>query len=341
MRTVTPPPTKTHHPAGSDRPRVSDDLLAALPATLTPRDRWLTAMLHEHRVLTTTQITQLAFGTRRAATGRLALLYQRRVIDRFRPYRTLGSAPWHWVLDEAGARLLADQHTTTVRQLSWARRDALAVAASPRLTHTIGLHDVLCALAATAHTIPGARLDAWWSERRAAAVWGDWARPDAYAHYTEHHHGHDIGVDMFLEYDQGTEPLARLLAKLAGYTRLAEATGITTPVLFWLPGPGRETHLLSELARHRPEIPVATTHPALAHAHPDGPGGPIWAIRASHGARRRLVELPGATPQSRTAAPDTGTTSPGMLPPVPPTPPGPDAYTPRRWRHTLDWPGQR
>ncbi len=42
-------------------------------------------MLHEHRVLTTDQITQLAFGTTRAATARLAVLYQYRAVDRFRP----------------------------------------------------------------------------------------------------------------------------------------------------------------------------------------------------------------------------------------------------------------
>ena len=41
----------------------SPGLLAALAARLTARDRWLLRMLHEHRVLTTTHITQLAFGT--------------------------------------------------------------------------------------------------------------------------------------------------------------------------------------------------------------------------------------------------------------------------------------
>ena len=35
----------------------SPGLLAALAARLTIRDRWLLRMLHEHRVLTTTQIT--------------------------------------------------------------------------------------------------------------------------------------------------------------------------------------------------------------------------------------------------------------------------------------------
>ena len=38
----------------------------ALAGRLTARDRWLLRMLHEHRVLTTSQIIQLAFGTTRA-----------------------------------------------------------------------------------------------------------------------------------------------------------------------------------------------------------------------------------------------------------------------------------
>ena len=91
----------------------SPGLLAALAARLTARDRWLLRMLHEHRVLTTTQITWLAFGTGRAATARLLTLYQLRAIDRFRPLTPAGSAPLHFVLDEAGAYLLAAEDGIT------------------------------------------------------------------------------------------------------------------------------------------------------------------------------------------------------------------------------------
>ena len=70
------------YPALPGRPRAAGrlargpELAASLAARLTARDRWLLRMLHEHRVLTTTQITQLAFGTTRAATARLLTLYQ-------------------------------------------------------------------------------------------------------------------------------------------------------------------------------------------------------------------------------------------------------------------------
>src|ERR1700684_97480 len=81
-------------------------LTAAFAARLTARDRWLLRMIHEHRVLTTGQITQLAFGTTRAANARMTTLYQHRAVDRFRPLAAAGSSPLHYILDEAGAMLL-------------------------------------------------------------------------------------------------------------------------------------------------------------------------------------------------------------------------------------------
>ncbi|WP_425444467.1 replication-relaxation family protein [Saccharothrix carnea] len=47
-------------------------------------------------------------------------------------------------------------------------------------------------------------------------------------------------IEWFLEYDFGTEVLAKRAGKLAGYAALAQATGITTPLLVWLPTSRRE-----------------------------------------------------------------------------------------------------
>ena len=79
-------------------------------------------MLCEHRVLTTGQITQLAFGTTRAATARMTTLYQYRAVDRFRPLAPAGSSPLHFILDEAGAMLLAAEDGITAADLGY-RRD--------------------------------------------------------------------------------------------------------------------------------------------------------------------------------------------------------------------------
>src|SRR6266700_1128158 len=168
---------------GAGRLAATPDLLAALAARLTTRDRWLLRMLHEHQVLTTTQITQLAFGTTRAATARLLTLYTHQAIDRFRPLAVTGSAPWHFALGPAGAQVLAAEDAITTAQLGYRRDRAMAIALSPRLAHTTGTSGLFTALAAHARATPGAGLVCWWGERRCAALWGDLARPDGYGRW--------------------------------------------------------------------------------------------------------------------------------------------------------------
>jgi hypothetical protein len=296
------------YPALPGQPRTAGrlargpELTAALAARLTARDRWLLRMLHEHRVLTTTQITQLAFGTTRAATARLTTLYQLRAIDRFRPLAPSGSAPLHFILDEAGAAVLAAEDGITVADLGWRRDRALAIALSPELGHTTGAGGFFTALAATARAGGGREvLECWWSERRCAAAWGDLARPDGYGRWHEQLHdgGAPAVVDFFLEYDNGTETLTRVVAKLAGYARLAERTAIPTPVLFWLPGARREATLRARLAGPAPHsIPGALTAAAIpgvpvatAAPGPEGPAGAVWLPADQAGPRLRLAQL--------------------------------------------------
>jgi|SRR5271165_2599090 len=77
---------------GQARPAVSPALLATLAGRLTARDRWLLRMLLEHRVLTTTQVCDLAYGGPRRAALRLSELYRLRAVDRFRPLAAAGSS---------------------------------------------------------------------------------------------------------------------------------------------------------------------------------------------------------------------------------------------------------
>lgn len=329
------------YPALPGRPRTagrlarSPELAAALAARLTARDRWLLRMLHEHRVLTTTQITQLAFGTTRAATARLSTLYQHRAIDRFRPLAPAGSAPLHFVLDEAGATVLAAEDGITVADLGYRRERALAIALSAQLPHTTGVNGFFAALAVAARASGGgATLDCWWSERRCAAVWGDLARPDGYGRWHEQLPGGPTpAVDFFLEFDNGTENLARVVAKLAGYRDLAARTGIATPVLFWLPTSRREAALRARLvgppprgvsdaatAAGIPGVPVATAAPGTAA---EGPTGVAWLPAGSHGPRIRLGQLvptgtPAGTNDSEPGGPSA--TPPGGLAWYPPAP---------------------
>jgi hypothetical protein len=96
------------HKATRPTPRAANnaDHQAVLAWRLTPRDRWIIRMLHEHRVLTAHQITALAFPSFRSGRMRLRELFQWGVVDRFQPFITVGTAPMHYVLAPAGAAVL-------------------------------------------------------------------------------------------------------------------------------------------------------------------------------------------------------------------------------------------
>lgn len=288
------------------RPRLSPDLLAHLAARLTPRDRWLLAMLHEHRVLTTTQITQLAFGSAATAAHRMHALWRLRAVDRARPYTTAGSAPMHYVLGDAGAAVLAAHHDTTSRDLGYRRDQALAILHSQKLSHTVGVNSLLAALVAHARAHPGTHLQTWWPEHRCARTWGAYVRPDAYAAWRDHDHY----VDFFLEYDTGTEPLHRLTRKLVNYAALAEATGISTPVLFWFPTAAREAHARAAMTR----TPLAVATAASGDTH-GAPAEAVWLPLSRQPTRTSLVNL-GYTPGTRTQAQPVAT--PLLPSPMPP-----------------------
>ncbi|MGH9005196.1 MAG: replication-relaxation family protein, partial [Acidimicrobiia bacterium] len=53
------------------------------------------------------QLTDLAFPGTDTAEHRLVILHRLGVVDRFRPHRRHGSAPYHYVLGPAGAAVLA------------------------------------------------------------------------------------------------------------------------------------------------------------------------------------------------------------------------------------------
>jgi hypothetical protein len=277
------------HKASRPTPRAANtaDHQAVLAWRLTPRDRWIIRMLHEHRVLTSHQITALAFPSFRSGRMRLRELYLWGVVDRFQPFVSVGTAPMHYVLAPAGAAVLAAEDGLDVKELGYRHDRAFGVAHSLRLAHTVGVNEWFTALVDHArHTATNTdrtghtALGAWWSEARCARHFGDLIKPDAYGRWTTH----GTEIEFFLEYDFGTEVLAKLASKLAGYHGLAEATGITTPVLVWLPTIRREATARRLLARawraldNPHTVPIATAAADLLNphtAHPS-PADAVW-----------------------------------------------------------------
>ncbi len=258
-----------------------DARLLGVVGRLTERDRVLCRLLDDHRVLTTAQVTEVGFSGERRARMRLSELYALDILDRFRPKAWGNPSPFHWVLGPLGAALIAVEAGIDLADLSWRRSLVHDLAASQRLAHLVGLNGFFCSLLGSARTRPGCRLDEWWSERRCAREWGEVVRPDGYGIWSEA----DTSLPFLLEYDNGTERLERLAAKLDGYVGLAAAAGHPNWVLFSFPSSRRERDARRVLDHQA--VPVAT-----ASREPDtAPDAAIWLPVRRYGVRLRLAQL--------------------------------------------------
>jgi Replication-relaxation len=293
--------------------RVSVEHVFELLRHLTERDRELVLHLYGQQLLTTDQLTLLFFSSKRRAQDRLLSLYRQRVVDRFYPPSRFGAGKpqAHWLLDEAGALLVAAMLGVERKRLGWQRRDDWA--SHPQLLHRLECNRFVTDLIAATLPDPALGVTAWFSSRDATARLGvrELARPDA---------GFILDtaagpVDCYLEWDRGTETQETLRHKLDGY-RLGEgklhwdATKQACNVLFVVPGPGRIAtlrrayeQLEPKRERHRQSpylVDLDGRWPLLAATAGDvrthGSLGPIWqSITDPHEPRRRLTDLPART----------------------------------------------
>jgi hypothetical protein len=288
-------------------------------------------MLFEHKVFTSHQIIDLAFPSRRAANLRLLNLYTWGVLHRFQPIRDTGSHPMHYVLDSAGAAALAYEEGIEPTALKYNRDREIGRVHSLQLAHNVGCNGLFTSLVRRSRQ-PNAtgRLNAWWSAARCGRLWGDIVTPDGYGRW------HEAGreAEWFIEFDFGTEPLSRLAKKVRRYGRLADTTGITTPLLVWLRTAQRETSVrraLSEALQglEQPDrVPIATTN-ASAAGDPLDMAEARWLRVGEHSAGRApLVELHSLWPALAAPAPLTAgrngkieSPRPDLAPPNPAPPP--------------------
>ena len=305
---------------GQARPAVSPALLAALAGRLTARDRWLLRMLLEHRVLTTTQITDLAYGGPRRAALRLSELYRLRAVDRFRPLAAAGSSPYHWVLDQAGAEVLAAEDGVPLARLGYRRDRALDIAFSPRLAHTWG--PTACSSRSPA---PPAAAAASWpaggpngAAPRCGATWpaptgtGCGATPAARAPTSSS--STTPAAKTCPAWPPSSPGTASWRAgrrspprSCSGWPPARTGSSSSAPCS---PRPGR-----SPASRWSPPPPPRPRPPA-------GPAGAAWLPAWQSGPRLRPGQLAAAVPGARPAAqPPAGDTGLAWHPPVPHPPP--------------------
>lgn len=263
-------------------------VLPSLAARLTPRDRALCRLLHEHRVLTAHQVAEVGFGSLDRAEHRLRELTALEVLDRFRPINLTqtGSYPYHYTLGPAGAAVLAAERDQTIRELGYRRDAAQRVAHSQHLGHLVGSNGFFTALMGHARRRGDSELLAWWSERRCAAAFGAAVRPDGYGRWREGR----ASVAFHLEHDNATEWVRRVADKLPGYAALFGAQRAWRPVLLWLPTAARERAVRRAILPG--EVPVAT---AARDGNPN-PADAVWLpMNARDGHRYRLSQLGDAT----------------------------------------------
>jgi len=265
--------------AGADRVTLR---VADLAGRLTERDRQLCRLLWEHRVLTSHQLTQLAFHHLDTAEDRLRTLTALGVLDRFRPRRDTGSAPYHYVLGPLGAAMLAAEHGVTVAELGYRRVTALAIAHHQRLPEIVAVNGFFTALTTIARHHPDIELIRWLSQRRCHAIWGRLVQPHGFGRWRDH----DTTLEFFLEY-RSEERFSDLIAALAGYDALAQATPqLATNLLVWLTSTSREAELHRAIPPRCYVLATATT--PLPGSNP---AEAIWLPLGGSGRRRRLSDL--------------------------------------------------
>ena len=224
--------------------RVSPERVFELARHLTERDREMAVTLYHHRLLTTEQLQLLFFSSRRRAQDRLLFLYRNRVVDRFYPPLRFGygKATAHWLLDEAGALLVAGRFGVERKRLGWQRRDDWA--SHPQLAHQLETNRFVTDLVAATIDTSDLGVAVWWSSAGAAGRVNDKLMRRSLVPDSAFLLSTPAGpVECLLELDRGTETTARLAEKLILYrtaeSRLDHRRRQPCSVLFVVPGPGR------------------------------------------------------------------------------------------------------
>jgi hypothetical protein len=247
----------------------------------------------------------LFFSSPRRAQDRLLFLYRHRVLDRFYPPAPFGygKPQAHWLLDEAGAILVAAQLGVERKKLGWQRRDDWS--SHPQLAHRLETNRFVTDLIAA--TLAERSLGVtWWAGPREAARRLSLdehlpsPRPDG-AFELVWLAG---SIECYLEWDRGTETRQRLHDKLLAYLQVHELWDYKEwpplNLLFVVPSAGRLATLEGAVADLRENgkwkgYPFFTTwglHAATAEdLARQGPLAPVWWPLTGDGRTRSLAGL--------------------------------------------------
>jgi hypothetical protein len=184
----------------------------------------------------------------------MLILAHRKLVDRFRPHRPKGTYPWHWVLGEYGARIVAAELGVDVKELGYRKERALAYAFSPRLAHLLDVNTVFSRIHKACRKRDDLHLTDWLAEHRCAEIWNGLVRPDGLGVL-------DNGADrarFLIELDRGTENGTRLEEKLTGYQRIGRFRDAPALLLFVFHSQAREAEARRHLHDAGPIVATTT-----------------------------------------------------------------------------------
>ena len=125
-----------------------DDPVLRVQSQLTDRDRVLLGWLYDHGVLTSFQIAHALFSSLDFCQRRLRTLHRLRLVARFRPQRAEGgSYPYHYVMDQLGAEVVAAGRDDHPPRRDHARTERRRWTSSRTLTHRLGVNQFFTDLA--------------------------------------------------------------------------------------------------------------------------------------------------------------------------------------------------
>jgi len=249
----------------SSRLRLSDARVGEILRGLTDRDHLICTFVWEHSVLTTDQIAEACFDTLARAQVRLQRLHQLGLVDRFRPYRSAGSAPFHYVLGSAGPQSWPPNGAwRSLRSATGLSGPAVGDEPTPRPSHRG--QRFFTALMGTARRSGGTALLAeWWSERRCSKAMGGLVRPDGYGVWRRGGRRSSSA---------GARPRDRAGPQACGQTRRVRGPRGChrgpALVLFWFPSARREAEARRTLGAT--PVPVATAAAEMGRPADDA----IW-----------------------------------------------------------------
>jgi hypothetical protein len=167
-----------------------------------------------------------------------------------------GTAPFHWILDEAGALIVADHLGRDRSQLGWQHSVAASIATSQNLAHHVEVNEFFTRLAIEANAAGGA-LSEWYGERTCHHMFCGKVVPDGWGVLAIP--GREP-LHFLVELDRGTEASSRLRKKAADYEESLPYTSLKDldpVVLLLVPSVGRAQTAIAAIANSAAPIAVS------------------------------------------------------------------------------------